>query len=117
MEIEIIEVENSKIAVVSDETNITTVRDVTDLLGNADYQGASRIIVKEKNLDPRFFDLKTGVAGEMLQKVSNYHKKLAIVGEFEKYNSDALNAFIVECNRGNSIFFVSGFETAKKNLK
>ncbi len=117
MEIEIVEIENSKIAVVSNETNIATVRDATDLLGNADYQGADRIIVKEKNLDPQFFNLETGIAGEMLQKFSNYHKKLAIVGEFEKYNSNALNAFIVECNRGNSVFFVSDFEAAKKILK
>ncbi len=116
MEIEIYANGNSKIAKVSDETQINSVQDATDLLGNADYQGASRIIVTETNLSPKFFNLKTGIAGEILQKVSNYHKKLAIVGEFEKYNSNALNAFIIECNRGNHIFFVPDVESAMSKL-
>ena len=95
---------------------INSVQDATDLLGNADYQGASKIIMKETNLDPQFFNLRTGLAGEILQKISNYHMKLAIVGEFEKYNSNALNAFIIECNRGNHIFFVPDIESAMKKF-
>lgn len=116
MEIEIIEYGNSKIAKVSDETLINTVQDATDLLGNADYQGANKIIVKETNLAPQFFDLKTGIAGDILQKFSNYHKKLAIIGEFKKFNSNALNAFIIESNRGNHIFFVPDLESAMEKL-
>ena len=116
MEIEFIEYWNSKIAKVSAETIIRSVQDATDLLGNADYQGASKIVVNEASYDPRFFNLKSGIAGEILQKVSNYHKQLAIVGEFEKYKSNALNAFIIECNRGHHIFFVSDFESALKKL-
>jgi len=41
---------------------------------------------------------------------------LAIIGDFEKFSSKALNAFIVECNRGNEIFFVSDIKTAIKKL-
>ena len=116
MEFEILEYGNTKIAKVSAETTINSVQDATDLLGNADYQGASRIIINEASLDPQFFNLRTGIAGEILQKASNYHKQLAIVGEYEKYNSNALNAFIVECNRGNHIFFVSDLDEALKKL-
>jgi len=29
-----------------------------------------------------FFDLSTGLAGEILQKFVNYHVKIAIVGDF-----------------------------------
>ena len=116
MELEIIEHKNTKIAKVNDKALIETVQDATDLLGNADYQGASKIIIKETNLDPQFFNLRTGIAGEILQKVSNYRKQLAIVGEFEKYNSNALNAFIIECNRGNHIFFVPDIASAVVKL-
>ena len=116
MNLEIIEFENTKIAKVPHDTMIHTVQDATDLMGNADYQGARNIILEEKNLNPQFFDLRTGIAGEILQKHSNYHMRIAIIGEFEKYNSNALNAFIVECNRGNNIFFVSDFESAIKKL-
>ena len=45
------------------------------------------------------------MAGEILQKFSNYRMKLAIIGEFEKYKSKSLKAFITESNRGNLIFF------------
>lgn len=117
MKFKIIEKENSKIAkIVSDNAVIKTVQDATDLMGNANYQGANCIIIGEENLDPAFFDLKTGIAGEILQKYSNYHMKLAIIGEFAKYNSNALNSFIIECNRGNHIFFVGDLESAVKKL-
>jgi hypothetical protein len=53
----------------SDEMVITSVQDALDLMANCGYQGANRIIVHERNLTPAFFDLKTGVAGEILQKV------------------------------------------------
>lgn len=116
MKIEYVETENGKIAKLSEETKINSVQDATDLLGNADYQGASKIIVNEASLDPQFFDLKTGIAGEILQKVSNYHKQLAIVGEFGKYNSNALKAFIIECNRGNQVFFTPDYQSAINKL-
>ncbi len=117
MELEIIEKGKTKIATLkSIENVINTVQDATDLMGNADYQGARNIILEEKNLDPLFFDLKTGIAGDILQKISNYHMKLAIIGDFEKFNSNALNAFVIECNRGNHIFFVSDFDSALDKL-
>ncbi len=116
MNLDIKQIENTKIAKVSPETVINTVQDATDLMGNADYQGVRNIVLEEKNLHAEFFDLKTGLAGEILQKYSNYQMKLAIIGEFEQYNSQALNAFIVECNRGNSIFFVADFAAAVKKI-
>ena len=113
MNLEIIQLENTKIArLLSEEPVINTVQEALDLMGNADCQGARNIVLEEKNLDPGFFDLKTGIAGEILQKISNYRMRLAIIGEFGKYNSQALDAFIIECNRGNLVFFVSDFDSA-----
>ena len=37
------------------------------------------LVIDEKNLSPEFFDLKTGLAGQVLQKFTNYRSKLAIV--------------------------------------
>lgn len=105
-----------KIAKASDAATINTVQDVLDLLGNASYQGSDRIIVKETNLNAEFFNLSSGLAGEILQKISNYYKKLAIIGNFERYKSKALEAFIVECNRGDHIFFVPDLEAALVKL-
>jgi len=45
------------------------------MMANADYQGAKRIIMEEKHLNSDFFDLRSGMAGEILQKYSNYKMK------------------------------------------
>ncbi len=117
MNLEIIQLANAKIArYLSEDTVIHTVQDALDLMGNADCQGARNIVLEEKNLDPGFFALKTGIAGEILQKFSTYRMKLAIIGEFGESDSQALGAFIIECNRGNHIFLVSDFDSATKKL-
>lgn len=95
---------------------INYVQDAVDLLGELGEQDCSRIIIKEGNLHKDFFDLKTGLAGEILQKFSNYHVSLAIVGDFSKFQSKSLKDFIRESNRGNAIFFVDNKDAAIKKL-
>jgi hypothetical protein len=73
---------------------------------------AEGIIVHQENIDEQFFDLRSGLAGEMLQKVVNYRLRLAIVGDFSIYESNSLRAFISESNRSNSIAFVKTIEDA-----
>jgi hypothetical protein len=41
---------------------------------------------------------------------------LAIIGEFSKYKSKSLEAFIYETNKGNQFYFVKNIETAKNRL-
>ena len=117
MNLKIFEHNNQKIAeLTSDKVEINSLQDSLDLMASADYQGAHRVIIYEHNVHPDFFDLETKLAGDILQKYSTYSMKLAIVGEFEKYQSNALNAFIIECNRGNHIFFVEDAENAGRML-
>lgn len=113
MKIEAHNINDTNIAKVISEANvINKVEDGIDLLGNLYYQGFDRIIIYEKNITPEFFDLKTGIAGEILQKFSNYRVQLAIVGDFSKYNSKSLNNFIYESNKGRLINFVSTLSEA-----
>jgi hypothetical protein len=100
----------------SDELVIHSVQDALDLMANCGYQGADKIILHERNLTPAFFDLKTGVAGEILQKFSNYNVFLAIVGDFAKYPGTSLRDFIYESNKTGRIYFVSTAEEAKEKL-
>ncbi len=109
----ILEENNQKIAEIkSDEIVINTTQDALDLMADAEYYGARSLILMEKDFTPEFFDLSTKVAGEILLKFSNYRVKMAIIGEFEKYKSKSLKAFIGESNRGNQIFFVPDRNTA-----
>jgi hypothetical protein len=117
MELKIIEANNQKIAeIVSDDIVINDTQGALDLMAEAGYYQAKCIILSEFNLKPDFFELRTGMAGEILQKFSQYSVKLAIIGEFEKYKSKSLKAFIVESNRGNQIFFVPDRDTAIARL-
>ncbi len=91
-------------------------QDALDLMANADYLGARKIMIREEHLDPAFFDLKTGMAGEILQKFTNYRVQLAIIGDFSKYPGKSIRDFIFESNRYGRINFVSSREEAIKKL-
>jgi hypothetical protein len=117
MEVKIIDVNNHKIAeILADGVTVNNIRDALDVIANADYQGASRVMLHQTHLHPDFFDLRTGLAGEILQKYANYQIKLAVVGEFDNFNSKSLDAFILECNRGSSVFFVPDRDAAIARL-
>jgi hypothetical protein len=117
MELKVFEVKQSRIAeIISNEVVINNPQDALDVIAEAGAQGAQRIILYEQNMPPAFFDLQTRLAGEVLQKHANYRVKVAIVGEFEKFNSKSLRAFILESNRGNLVFFVPDRETAIARL-
>jgi len=117
MEIKIIEEKGTKIALItSDDVIIKETQDALDLMADSNYQGAGKMIISEKNIVPAFFDLKTGIAGEILQKFSTYQVQLAIVGDFSKYTSKSLQDFIYESNKHGRINFVSSVEEAKAKL-
>ncbi len=69
------------------------------------------------DLDEPFFDLRTGVAGDMLQKVSNYRMRLIILGDFTEVESRSLRDFIVESNQRGQVIFADTLESAIVKLK
>jgi len=118
MKINYIKTDDTTIAEVqSEEIVIKTVQDVLDLFSNCCYSNdARKIIISEKNLTPEFFDLKTKIAGEILQKFVNYKVEIAIVGDFSKYTSKSLKDFIYESNKHKKINFVDSVDKAVKIL-
>jgi hypothetical protein len=117
MEIRILERDGQKFGeVISDDLHLRAAQDVLDIMATASYDGCQNIIIHERNFDPDFFDLKTRIAGEILQKFSNYRMRLAIVGAFDKFESQSLRDFIVECNRGRTVFFVDDINAAVAKL-
>lgn len=81
---------------------------------NYHYQTTDIILRKEAIING-FYDLSSGIAGEILQKYINYDIHLAIVGDFNE-GSQALKDFIREANKGNNFYFVSTFEEAVECL-
>ncbi len=75
------------------------------------------VAVEKAAISEDFFELRTGMAGEVLQKVSNYRKRLIILGNFENTESRSLRAFIHESNRTGKVLFVKTLDDAIPLLK
>lgn len=117
MKINIINVNGTDIAEIeSDNIVINEVQDALDLMADCSYRGARKIIIREEHIIPEFFDLKTGIAGEILQKFSTYDVILAIVGDFSKYPGKSLKDFIYESNKTGHINFVDSIKEARDKL-
>jgi len=117
MNIEIIQLNGARIAEIhSGVILISSAQEAVDLMMNCAYQGAESLVLREHHFDPGFFDLKTRMAGDILQKFSTYQMRLAIVGDFGKYSSKSLQDFIFESNKAGRIHFVQLVEEAKELL-
>jgi hypothetical protein len=84
-------------------------RDAVDLMALAHSHKAKLIVLPVSRLDPDFFVLRTGVAGEIVQKFVMYRLPVAILGDISAHlaASAALRAFVYEANRGKDIWFVA----------
>lgn len=113
LKIELLEISNQSFAkIISDEIIFKSIETATDIMAEAFFSGVLHIIAEKKHFASDFFDLKTKLAGEILQKFSNYRMKLAIVGDFTNIKSKSLNDFILESNKIKQIIFVSSVEEA-----
>jgi len=100
---------NQEIKIVSDIDKIETPSNFLDVLMGS---GGSSIMIYKEDLSEAFFDLKSKLAGECLQKASNYRKRIAIIGDYSRYNSKSLKDFIYESNKNKQILFVGSIDEA-----
>ncbi|MNQ99445.1 hypothetical protein D3C85_1151780 [compost metagenome] len=105
---------DSQIAIVeSTDILISNAQDALDLMASVRYlSGCDKFIIQQWNVTEDFFELKTKLAGDVLQKYTNYQMKMAIVGDFDQYDSKSLRDFIYECNHGKQFFFVKDEQAA-----
>lgn len=115
--IKIVKTESGNVAVYKKGTTMADMWAVMDRMAETMAQACFGVVVHESDLPEGFLDLKSGVAGEILQKFSNYRMKIGIVGDFERVTSHALKCFIAESNRGKSVFFCETAEGCVKALK
>ncbi len=94
-----------KAAVLADQEKWNTVQDALDCMAAASYDGCIGVIVPKECLPEDFFCLRTGLAGELLQKFTTYNMKIAVTGDFSGYSSQSLRDFIYESNMGRQVFF------------
>ena len=85
----------------------------------AAFEGSARTVaVDAARLDPAFFDLRTGLAGAVVQRLANYRLRLVVVGELpaEALASRAFSGLVLEGNRGDGPWFVGTLEELRYRL-
>jgi hypothetical protein len=93
-------------------------QDALNVIGEGLGIGATLIAIPFVRLGPAFFDLRSGLAGEISQAAVNYGQKLAVVGDISEHvaRSNALRDWVTECNRGNDLCFVASIEELEARL-
>lgn len=82
--------------------------DANDFLSETWAQKATVAVLPLARLSADFLNLKTRLAGEVIQKFVNYQVLLVILGDTSAAaaESTALRDFIYESNRGKSVWFL-----------
>jgi hypothetical protein len=99
----------SVLEIIDDSVVIGCVQDLLDII--SDYSVKS-IVLQKHNIDEDFFDLKTGFAGEILQKATNYRLRIGIIGDFSTIESQSFKDFMYESNQTKKIIFKPTVEDA-----
>jgi hypothetical protein len=103
---------------VADTAQVHTLDDVVDLVGNASYQGVAWVAVPADLLPDDFYRLRTGFAGEVMQKFVNYRVGLAVIGDISAHTdaSTALTDLVRESNAGTQVWFLPDLATLEGRL-
>jgi hypothetical protein len=88
---------------------IAAERDAVDIIGEMLGAGVRLVVIPTSRLSTAFLDLKTRLAGEVLQKFVGYRRQVAILGDISQAlaASGALRDFVRESNRGRAVWFVA----------
>jgi hypothetical protein len=96
-----------------------TPRTTRDVIGDALSAGARTVVIPVERLDAAYFDLRTGVAGDIVQAFVNYQLRLVVLGPLPPAAtaSSSFGAFVEEANRGTQIWFVPTAEALEERLR
>jgi len=81
--------------------------DSAAFMAEARAHQADVVVIPISRIDDAFFQLRTGVAGDIVQKFVNYRLPLIILGDISRWTarSQSLRDFVYEANRGNALWF------------
>ena len=80
--------------------------DALDLVGACGAYQTHRLLIYAENLPEAFFDLRSGLAGEVLQKFANYRIKAALVLPDALAHQGRFGEMVLEANRSNRMLHV-----------
>jgi hypothetical protein len=104
--------EEGEIVIASDSgISIRSFSDIAGALGAS--IGAEGLILTEADVAPALFDLRSGLAGELFQKFTNYRVRLAIVLPDPNSYGERFSELVYEHRSHNLIRFVRSEDDAK----
>ncbi|MCX5779751.1 MAG: DUF4180 domain-containing protein [Firmicutes bacterium] len=74
--------------------------DALDLVAACFENDTNRLLLEEGILPPEFYELRTGLAGKILQKFVNYSIRVAAVIDPETVNQGRFREMVLELNQG-----------------
>jgi PadR family transcriptional regulator AphA len=86
---------------ISAETPLGTEQDALNLIALCGENDTNNLIIHTEALADDFFKLRTGIAGQMLQKFINYHVKIAVIIGNEQIIKGKFKEVLAESNKGN----------------
>jgi hypothetical protein len=84
--------------------------DISDAIGAC--LGADGLVLAESDLAPEFFELRTGLLGELVQKFVNYRIRAAIVVPDPKAHGDRFAELAYEHATHDQVRFVRSMDEA-----
>jgi len=93
---------------------IRSAADIADALGASIDNGG--LLLDETQLGAGFFDLRTGLAGEVLQRFTNYRARLAIVVADPAAYGSRLGELVHEHRTDAAVRFFAGQQQARRWL-
>jgi hypothetical protein len=104
--------EHPKILVVADSNiHLESAQDIPDLIGAC--WGMDGLILQETDLASSFFDLRTGLLGELFQKCTNYNLHLAMVVLEPASHGEHFSELVHEHRSHKLIRFFASIDVAK----
>lgn len=95
---------------------LETEQDGMDLIGACWEMHTNRLLLHADILSDAFFQLRSGLAGSVLQKFVNYHIQTAIVIPPDRQLSDRVKEWFSELNKGREFSVFAAREEAEQWL-
>jgi PadR family transcriptional regulator AphA len=95
------------------EKCLASEQDALELVGICGEYQSDCVMIHADNLSEEFFDLKTGVAGAILLKFSNYFIRAAAIVPPELVKQGKFHEMVLEANRGNQFRVFSERQAAE----
>ncbi len=99
----------SVVEILEDGVILRNAQNLLDLI--SDF-AVKHVILKKENISEGFFDLHTGLAGDILHKATSFRIFVAVIGDFSAVESRSLREFIIECNEERRLIFKPTVEAA-----